>query len=104
MDAQQLQKLIKDVERLKQVVGIPDDQWTSPAKALTAMGIDYGPDWLKGKLKQAEYAFHNQLKCPLVKGKHYGYDGRNWSVNATSETKYLLLNAELPEIPVSYAA
>ena len=100
----QVAKLIKDVNRLKIAVKISDNDWRSVKPALQAMGIDYGVDWAKKKLRRAEYASDNKIPCDLVKGKHYSYDGHSWSLNVNSDTTYQLLNAKLPDMPDTYAA
>ena len=98
-----LRQLIYDVERLKQAVGISDDDWKSPAKALKAMGIDRSVDWLRSILQRADYAHGARLDCSLVKGQHFTCIDNSWLVNVATIKPILLSgNMVLPEMPIDY--
>ncbi|MEO1391037.1 MAG: hypothetical protein AAFV85_27200 [Cyanobacteria bacterium J06634_6] len=107
MDKQQIEQLRQDVERLKAAVGLPDDDWRTMGPALKAMGIGMSTDWLRKILKRADYAAGAELECSLVRGQHFSFNGQ-WMVNATADTKRILLNADgksvLPDLPKNYAA
>ena len=98
-------KLSYEIERIKGVVGLPDDDWQSPKKALAAMGIGMSVSWLRNILQRANYAADAREDCSLERGKHFTQIDGAWLVNIAT-IKPVLLSGEmiLPELPIDYAA
>lgn len=98
-------ELLERIRRLEAHVGIPEDDWKSPPKALKTMGIDRSPEWLRGILERANYAAGAGIDCDLVRGEHFSYVAGSWLVNVEKIKPVLLSGTlEVPELPTDYAA
>ena len=97
-------ELTYEIERVKNAIGLPDDDWKPPKKALAAMGISMGVDWLRKILQRADYAADAREECSLERGEHFTRIDGAWLVN-TAKIKPILLSGEmiLPQLPTDYS-
>lgn len=100
---EKIAKIAYDLERIKGAIGLPDDDWKPPKKALAAMGIGMGVDWLRKILQRADYAADAREDCTLKRGVHFTRIDGAWLVN-TATIKPILLSGEmvLPQLPAEY--
>ena len=109
-----IQYLQQEVKRIKAHVGMPEDDFVPPKKALTMMGYGAGLSEIKLRdlLKRALWAHDAGAPCPLILGEHYNAfpngERTTWLVNWPKMKEALsrgpALWAEVPEIPESYGA
>ena len=102
------------LERLEAHVGLPEDDFVPPKKALEMMGYGagLGETKLRSLLKRALWAHEAHVPCPLVLGEHYNAfpngERITWLVNWPKMKEALAqgptLWAEVPELPEAYGA
>ncbi|MEL7494360.1 MAG: hypothetical protein AAGJ95_10415 [Cyanobacteria bacterium J06554_11] len=111
----EISEILLRLERLEAFVGIPEDDFVPPKKALEMMGYGagLGETKLRELLKRALYANDARIKsCPLKIGIHFNAipngEKYTWLVNWPKMKQQLARGpsmwAEVPEIPPDYGA
>lgn len=99
-----IEELTERLARLEAHVGIPEDDFLAPGKALKAMGIGKSETWLKRILERALAANKSGLECSLQEGEHFTHIEGSWLVNWPATKQVLLLGSQmvLPALPTKY--
>ena len=102
-----IEDLAQELEKVKSYIGMPSDEFMSPAQALKAMGYKKSPDWLKRNLKRAydSTLAGDGQPSSLEYGTHYQYIEGEWLVSPVKVKQALAdPNFQIPEPQTDYVS